>query len=288
MNSAAGGHCPPARGGFQMRRAMTIGGLLLATVAGAWGSFVQVSPATVEMSVTPGRAKKGRIVVRNPRPVESLIEVEVTDGWRQETGQPSLPPGEWFSIRVPKNFVIPANGERSLKYTVRVPPGFQGETMAYVFFRLPPAAARGGMNIQMGHAIPFYLSARGTERVELSLKELLARRLPDNGLEMTVALASTGNVHVRPKGDLTIHNRDGLEIEKLTLAYGPPIFPGNTKQFFAKSELRRWGAPGDYRVHADIQYQTLGGAPQTLSADFDLLIAADGVSIRVREPGDGR
>lgn len=258
-----------------MRRVMTIGGLLLATVAGAWGSFVQVSPATVEMSVTPGRAKKGRIVVRNPRPVESLIEVEVADGWRQETGQPSLPPAEWFSIRIPRNFVIPANGERSLKYTVKVPPGFQGETMAYVFFRLPPTAARGGMNIQMGHAIPFYMSARGTENVELTIKELSGRRSPNGSLDFTVSLESQGNVHVRPKGNFTVFNHEGLELEKAPLAYGSPVFPGKIKQFFGKSEGVRW-SPGRYTLRVDIFYAPLGQTPRSLSGESRLRIDSDG------------
>jgi len=266
-----------------MRRASIIAGFLLTAVGGA-ASFIQVTPATVEMSVAPGRVKKGRIVVRNPRPVASLVQVELADGWAQETGQASLPHSEWFSLRVPKNFVIPAHGERVLKYRIKCPPQFSGETMAYVFFRLPPETARGGMSIQMGHAIPFYLSARGSERVELSITELAGRRAPQGALDLTVTLASEGNVHVRPRGEFTVLNHEGLELEKIPLAYGPPIFPGKTKQFYGKSEGARW-SPGRYTLRVDVSYGALGQTPRTLVGEIRVRVTPDGDVLPDRAEG---
>lgn len=239
------------------------------------GSFIQTSPTTVEMSLAAGRVKKGRITVFNPRPTETLVDVSVVDGWKQQTGQSALAPDLWFDLKIKKTFVLPPNGQRVLKYRVKVPSDFKGETMAFVYFRLPPDRKGGGVGIQLGYAVPFYMAVRGTEELSLTLDKLAAYPLGDGGWRYGATLSSKGNVHVRPRVEVTLFNEDGLELDRTALEHGPPIYPGRTRELYGKCALGD-RTPGRYKARVDVTFAPLGGKDQSLRGDFDLVIGANG------------
>lgn len=257
--------------------------LVVAAVPGFAGSFIQANPTTVEMSLAPGRVKKGRITVINPRPNETLVEVQVLDGWKQQTGLSTIPPESWFFLKIPKHFVLPPNGQRSLKYRIRAPQDFTGETMAFVYFRLPPDRTKGGMGIQMGYAVPFYMAVRGTEQLTLKLEKLASYPLPGGERRYGVTLGAEGNVHVRPRIQVVLFNEDGLELERTPLEFGPPIYPGRSREIYGKWNYSA-RAPGRYRARVEVSFAPLGGESRTLAGDYDLTI---GVAGPVFAPRDG-
>ncbi|MBL0059212.1 MAG: hypothetical protein IPP35_08925 [Elusimicrobia bacterium] len=262
-----------------MRLLWIIGSFLLLAPLGRASSFVAVSPSVIEFSLAPGKKAKGRIQIQNPLSEPAVITVSVSDGWRQETGSSTLPPEKWLKFKIPKNLILPPLGKTTLFYRVHVPKDFTGETMAHLMFRMPPQKQnQAGMSIQMGHAIPLYLIARGHEKVDLSFSKISASSLENHGLEFIVTLISTGNVHVRPRGDILLSNADGLELERIAIENGPPILPNTTKQFFARSRLNRW-VPGNYQAHLDLSYRIIGAELKTLSGDFEVGITSAGIRV---------
>lgn len=270
-----GGDHAPRRSGVIVRRLFPLFLLTIGAVSGFAGSFIQTNPTTVEMSLGAGRAKKGRITVFNPRSTETTIEVSVVDGWKQQTGKSTLSPDQWFHLKLPKQFVVPANGQRSLRYRVRAPADFQGETMAFVYFRLPPDRKGGGVGIQLGYAVPFYMAVRGTEKLTMKLDKLSAYPLGGGGWRYGVTLSSDGNVHVRPRIEVTLFNEDGLELDRTPLEHGPPIYPGRSREIYGKCALGD-RAPGRYKARVDVNFAPLGGGNQTLRGEYDLLIGPAG------------
>ncbi len=277
-----GGPAPPRRSGLIVRRLILPLFLISAAGYGLAGSFIQTSPTTVEMSLGAGRVKKGRITVFNPRPTETLVDVQVVDGWKQQTGQSTLPPDRWFDLKIPKNFVLPPHGQRTLKYRVKAPADFQGETMAYIYFRLPADRKAGGVGIQLGYAVPFYMAVRGTEKIALKLEKLASYPLADGGRRFGVTLSSEGNVHVRPRIEVVVLSEEGLELERTSLEHGPPIYPGRTREIYGKWE-GAGPAPGRYRARVDVSFTPLGGETRTLSGDYDLMIGTNGPVFSPRE-----
>lgn len=248
------------------------------------GGFLEIRPSVVEISATSGKTVKGFLTLRNPRDKPIRIIMEVVDGWVQQIGKPSpVPPSEWLSIKIPKKLVLQPNAEKRIRYKILVPSHLEGEALALVFFSGPPEGGAGNMGIQLRHGIPLYLSAKGTERVELVSSEEKGIMPTPGGLELVITLTSNGNTHVRPRGEWVITDFFGSETERISLAFGTPVFPGAQQQFFARSKRLDW-APGKYTAQLTVTYGDSIGPLQTLKKTFSLDVTADKVRL-IHTPG---
>ncbi|MBL8024617.1 MAG: hypothetical protein JNK54_10135 [Elusimicrobia bacterium] len=244
------------------------------------GGFLEIRPSVVEISATPGKTVKGYLSLRNPRAESLRVGIEVQDGWVTQIGKPSpVPPSEWLTLKIPKKLILRPNASKRIRYKIRVPPHLEGEALALVFFSGPPERGPGGnMGIQLRHGIPIYLSAKGTERVELTPSAEKAFMPTPGGLELAVTLVSHGNTHVRPKGEWVITDFFGGETERIPLEYGTPVFPGARQEFFARSKRPDW-APGEYKAHLTATYGDSFGPLQTMSKSFSLNVTAEKVKL---------
>ncbi len=238
------------------------------------GSFLDIRPGVVELSSPPGRVVKGHFVVNNSADAEVQFDVKVEDGWAQQVGEPSsIPPDQWFFIKIPKKRVIHPNRSKKIPYRIQVPSQLTGEVLVLVFFSgLPQKGPTESVGLRFRHGIPVYLSARGTEKVVLSVLKARGQFAEKGDLAISVSLASEGNAHVRPRGEWVVSDFFGQEVDRLPLDYGRPIFPGSTRDYLARSKRTGSWAPGSYKAKLSVTYGELWGPVQTFEKTFDLQV----------------
>lgn len=264
---------------------LAMGFLLVWARSGKAGSFLDVTPGFLEVSAEPGRTIRGNFKVRNPRADTVFVSIEVKDGWMEQRGVASpVPPEEWLRLKIPKKLILHSDGSKTIPYRIVVPQNLAGEAMALIFFSVHAAPTAGQpMNIQLRHGIPIYLSAKGTERAELSVVDVLASVPRGGGLETAITLYCDGNTHVRPRGDLRITDTFNQEVEALSLDYGAPVFPGGRGKYYARAHRTDW-APGDYKALLTVTYGDNFGPLKTLQKLFLIKMSEENVVMTEEVP----
>jgi hypothetical protein len=246
------------------------------------GSFLDIQPGMVELSVPAGQTIKGHFLIANPNPEPLQYNIEVEDGWLQQVGKPSsVAPQEWFFLKIPKKRTIRPNGNKKIPYRIKAPSQLNGEVLVLVFYSAPPEPGPSqSVGIQYRHGIPVYLSAKGTEKGTLSVKKSMASFTPEGGVTISVNLGLEGNAHVRPRGEWIITDFFGQEVERIPLDYGMPIFPGAGRDYTARSRRGRW-VPGSYKALLSVTYGEQWGALQTFEKTFGLQVTEDKLALMV-------
>lgn len=256
-------------------RVVLIAGALTITTS-AWAGFLSVTPPTVEVSAQPGTVVRGKFTVTNMEEFSAPLQVEVEMVGGNSEGQDQFSPrANWVQVKVSPRLVLHPRVPRVVRYRIDVPENIVGEEMARVFFSLNPSSDAGaGLGMLMRVGVPIYLIGKGTETGEIFPRDFSVVLEQANTLTFNVVLKFVGNVHIRPRGEWTISDDDGLTVERVPLSYGTVLFPGNEKGFEAKTE-RSW-FPGTYRVRLTVTHgETWGehGVPLKTTKDFQLLIA---------------
>jgi hypothetical protein len=261
--------------------------LLVWARSGGASSFLDVTPGFLEVSAEPGRTIRGDFKVLNTRADNVTVSIQVKDGWIEQRGVPSpVAPDEWLHLKIPKKLVLRSGGTKTIPYRIDVPGNLNGEAMALVFFSVPSDPTTGQpLNIQLRHGIPIYLSAKGTERVELRVVDAQALVPPSGGLELAMTLYCDGNTHVRPRGDLRITDTFNQEVETLPLEYGAPVFPGGRGKYHARARRTYW-ATGHYKALLTVTYGDTFGPLKTLQKSF-LLNVSEGKVVMTEEVPHG-
>lgn len=201
-----------------------------------------VSPAILELILTPGEQTETEIVVFNnatiPLPLKGKVEsfvvneafIEKSDDLRTERYDAS----SWFSIE-PADFIIQPGQSVTVKVTAS-PPKYAtpGGHYATVFFQpLIPEEflSQSSAHLTARLGVLLLSIVKGDIVEKASIGELSDPGFNRTGpLTFTVPIANDGNMHVLPSGRLLIKNSKNETIEEIPMKPST-VLPSTLKEF---------------------------------------------------------
>jgi len=245
---------------------------------------IGVKPTVTELILSPGKRKAGTFTVLNDGDKAVKVKVDLENWGRREEG---VEVDFWLKVK-PREFELAPGKARKVKYKIEVPEEAKGEVVAMVFFgSLAPAG--GGVGIKTRFGVSIYVAIKGTEVIEANIEKFdVAKYAGENsdnyGINFGVTVENMGNVHIRPKGKVTIDDKEGKRIKEVDIFHGFPVFP-RAKRTFPAIWKRGMLPPGEYKAKTTINYGELYGLKDRISS-YEALFSVNGqgkISIEGRE-----
>jgi len=231
--------------------------LLHASLAGAFTVF----PGVVEISVPAGGNYSGSFTVGNPADTAVKIRVTVED-WSSAQDGREIIKGEkaslgWFAFS-PQELELGPNETDIVSYTVKLPERAEGEYAAMVYFGTVADRPERGIAIASRIGNAFYVMVKGTEVVKGELIDIAVTRTDPMNIRVTIE--NSGNIHIRPRGDITIRKKGLFLSEKdrepVIIPFnkaGFPVLPNRNHIFEARSKDVRFGL-GWYSLEFEAEF----------------------------------
>lgn len=221
-------------------------GLLLA--AGVWaGGFAfseadafTISPGRVELVMPAGESYLGSFIIGNPGDKSVKVKISVED-WSSEQDGRKIIRGDrdfldWIRF-MPQEAELEPNESRTIQYVVNIPKGAKGEYAAMIYFGDAPDKSKTGVSVRSRLGNALYAIVAGTEVVAGRISDIVISRV--DPLKIDVSVENTGNIHIRPKGMISITEiksgkssaRDPKKIELPFNDAGFPVLPGQIYPF---------------------------------------------------------
>lgn len=204
-----------------------------------------LSPARLELLLSPGEVRVERVTVKNGLPREEPIAVRLVpfalspEGTVVESPSPGLCPYVTVS---PTAFLLPPQGSQEVALRVEAPGEGEGTLACLVVFGAQPRPLPGagvGVSTRPELGLAVYLTLRGTE------KPALRARVGGEGKALPVLLENPGNVLQRLFGEALVYDREGKEVARLPVE-DLPVLPGGYRRLSLAPEAPL--PPGRYRV----------------------------------------
>ena len=185
---------------------------------------ISVSPSLFELKIPPGKTFTDSIRVVNVTDTTTDIVVYLSDFRLSEEGKIRFFDAGTTEyslkdhIRVnPTSFTLEPGEEKWVRFSLRMPAGQMGEAQGIIFFQTEPrnvkspAGRRVLVAARIGSTV--YAAMKPTINVSADIINLLFRRGQDPGtLEYAAIVHNNGNMHIRPKGKLTLLDASGKKI----------------------------------------------------------------------------
>lgn len=225
---------------------------------------LRVSPGRAELSVPPGATYKGYYEITNSSDIELFVQIEARDWVMDEEGglRMFVPPKElsslkskWFQLDTDE-VIVPPNTTRKVEYTITISERSQGEFRKYLIFKSAPRTKKKeALNIATQISVPLYVIVKGTEIFDAEIKDI--QILNAAPVELKIRVYNSGNVHIRPVGEVVI-KRKGQKEPVLTMpvntpAPGWPVLPKQGFRFLLYNSKRL--ESGTYDMTVKFQYQ---------------------------------
>ena len=184
---------------------------------------ITVSPAVVEISVSPGTQTNGFYIVKNPLNKKILVKVKAETFSGKNVSK-------WLQLS-PTKFELSSGESKKVKYTVNIPNDTKGEISAKVYFDQLPVKDKntlGGAAIIPRIGSAFYVSVKGTEIISAQLNKLDIKQTSSKFL-LSTEIMNKGNVHLRFYYDIEIYNDKGENILATPKSPLVVVLPGITK-----------------------------------------------------------
>jgi len=219
-----------------------------------------VNPGRVELVMPAGESYIGSYIVGNPgdKPVKVVISAE---DWSSDQDGRDVEKGDIASLDwlvfMPQEVDLAPNESRTVQYKINIPKEAQGEYTAMIYFGEAPDTSQGGVTVRSRVGNALYVIIAGTEMVSGRIADInFSKRTPP---KINVRIENTGNVHVRPKGNIKIKksglsandkNGDGMDIPFNEAGF--PVLPQQTYLFEVpvKEEL----AAGKYKFDFAMEF----------------------------------
>jgi hypothetical protein len=117
-------------------------------------------------------------------------------------------------------------------------------------------------------SVSVYMEAIGRSQISGEITAL-ALRDANKGTQVAVGVKSTGNVHLRPTGNVKVFTQSGKEVATFLIKEGDPAYPGQERGYFAQDETLKL-EPGSYRAKTEMTYRDL-----TLRATKEFKVSKD-------------
>lgn len=223
---------------------------------------ITVGPAKMEYSINPGEVISGNLFLMNETgqketfypSFEKFIEV---DGEKQFLPKESTELAKWFKTA---EFISLAPGEqKDIPFTISIPNNAPpGGHFAVIWWSTSPPNSPGA-TIVMRAGILVYLRISGDIKesariLNFNSNKKFYSRLPIN---FNLSFKNTGNVYLKPKGEIKIKNFIGLTKKILTVnEHELQVLPESLKNFNVIWDSNGWKnfAIGPYKVEINLKY----------------------------------
>jgi hypothetical protein len=246
-------------------------------VSAAMVSTTTAIPPKVELKGDPGQTLNATLKVRNDSMSTETYSVTVEDFVvidKQGTPVPvaTKVSNRWSLatwISAPKEIPVDAGGTQIINVTIKIPmTALSGGHYAMLTYT-PNAAARAGDLKQTGNVITsrvgtlFYVTVSGPVNEKATLTRFSVPKFLENGpVEFSGTIESLSDIHVNPKGTLTIKNPLNSKIAEVKVDAGN-IFPETSRDFTATWN-QKWGW-GRYSAVLNLTYGVAGVLNSTIS-----------------------
>jgi len=239
--------------------------VLLAGWAGSAWALV-VAPARTEIRLAPGTRTRVELTATNDDKVKVRVDVSKKDWFIPETNK-AWTVGRWLNVRGPASFKLKPGKSRKVKVDIECPKDMGGEVVAMVSFLYQteqPSMVTPMISVSM------YLIAAGSEKMEGQIKDLVVKKWKDQ-INITAVVKATGNIHLRPSGQLLLLDARGSELARMPVPEGQPAYPGAEMSYFGTVPPSVKLSSGTYVAKADLSYHDL-----KLQSTREFIVSADG------------
>lgn len=205
-----------------------------------------ITPPLFQMAISPGEVWRSSLKIVNTNPYDltvyagtmnfeaggeegqgrfvPILESDASrvsmDGTRHDSAESSL--AKWIEI-TPDQIFIPQGKSADVPFTVRIPPDAEagGHYAAILVGTRPQNENANGANVLVSSQVSslFLVRVNGDIREEGYIQEFRTSRTfyenPD--IDFILRFANTGNVHLKPQGEIAIFDMWGREMGKISI-----------------------------------------------------------------------
>lgn len=221
--------------------------VLSVILAGVFGTrsaeALTLVPPSLEYSGVKGQTYESKVkLLNNENRTLVLTPSTANFGAKDETGEPDFkfdaPSADLSAwIQIDKAQLTLEPGEtKEVPFTIAVPADAEpGGHYAGIFFASGGSASGGGqIGVQSKLGTLVILTVDGAIREQAAISSVKldgSSNLSRPPVNLNVRIKNSGNVHVKPKGKVTILNMFGGEVETITLPQDKNVLPGQTRLF---------------------------------------------------------
>lgn len=232
-------------------------------------------PPKVELKGNPGQVLTATLKVRNDSSETQYYDITVEDFIVVDSKGTPIPVSTSVSnrwslrnwITAPTDIPVDAGGTQILNVSIKIPltalPGGHYAMLTYT----PNAEAKAGDLKQTGNIVTsrvgtlFYVTVSGPVNEKATVTKFAAPKFTEMGpVEFTGTIESMSDIHVNPKGSITISSPINRKVAEISVDAGN-IFPESVRDFTATWN-QKWGW-GRYKADLNLVY---GTAASPLSA----------------------
>jgi len=237
---------------------------------------LEISPALVEVTGAKGKAYTIDVNVRNVTTAPLVFDSVINDfGAKDETGAPSVLVDatddlttsikSWVGTIRP--FTLQANEKTTLKVTINIPTNAEpGGHYGVIRFagRTPDGPATVGQVASAGTLVLISVEGKVNETLELASLDVGKNNSTgwffENGpLTFTSRFKNTGSVHVKPVGQIEIHDSFGKIVDTIPVnAEKGNVLPDSIRRF--ESTFDKPWMFGHYSADLSVGYGSTGQA----------------------------
>lgn len=237
---------------------------------------ITITP-TIEVASGPGTTKEGTFKVVNEGTTPLSFNAVVRDFIVEDSqGTPTiLPPGtfnekysasSWIGV-TPSNFTIAPGETQVINYYLQVPadaaPGGHYAAVINEPSELLDTIQGSGTGVSTQLGTLFYIDVPGDIREEATVSQFETKGFMEYGpINVTTEIQNNGDLHIRPRGTITLSNIFGRAVEIQNLNENN-IFP--EKSFVHENTFGKKLMMGIYKVELAASYGKAQNLPLTAS-----------------------
>lgn len=216
-------------------------------LAGVFGirsaNALTLVPPSLEYSTAKGQTIESRVkLLNNENRTLTLTPSTANFGAKDETGEPDFafdaPTADlaaWIKIDLEPVTLDPGE-TKEIPFTIAVPADAEpGGHYAGIFFASGGTASSGGqIGVQSKLGSLVILTVEGNIREQAAISKVTLdgpTSMSRPPVDFNIRVKNSGNVHIKPKGKVTILNMFGGEVDTLTLPQEKNVLPGQTRLF---------------------------------------------------------
>lgn len=237
-------------------------------LAGPLFAGISAKPTVTEKVMEPGATEEGIYELTNNGETKIDVSVDLEDWMQRMFGQKdAMEVGQWLTVDPSKVTVEPGQTVQ-IKYRVTAPQEFTNEKVAQVFFTYSDT-----VNLTSRMGLIFYLSPKNTAALKASITQFLAQPAFEEGKEPRLlsyfVMQNDSNVHIRPRGIVSIMDQSGTPVREILVDNVPGIYPGKSFTWNHYGELKDLPF-GAYKAKLTLDYGYLYSQEAVMEAPADL------------------
>ena len=244
---------------------------------------ISVSPSTCEIVVEEDGISKGKYTVVNEDKEKTHVKVEPEDWLKAKTGLRGMAVGNWLTL-TPMEFDLEGQQSQEVEYAIKLPVDIKGEVVAMVFFVTGGSgSAPGTLGISTRIGAPIYAAMANSVKLGCSVKDITINnntietqdgKKENKGIMFSIVIENSGNVHLRPTGEIVIKSSDGKEYRVGIERYFA-IYPGKSLPYpvtWEEANIPR----GKYSAHITLDYGNIYNVDRKIEKEIKFVVKRNG------------